>query len=195
MARVVVGRQPPLLVAPAARRGWRIRARDCLSAAGASSSETPPAPSTAGCGLLGSEPQFTEPSARPEGAVLRTAVKWVSDPNNPQPGVLVRGVRRGTHCAPAALRSNNHGESVDEAGMSCGTPATPRPARPRRIQKGWGANSHSGRRCARPGGRGAQRLRVGGRAQRRPEWMSDSPGSLHDAPRSAAASGSGLAIV
>ncbi|HAU56650.1 MAG TPA: hypothetical protein DCW87_03240 [Comamonadaceae bacterium] len=31
------------------RRGWRIRARDCLSAAGASSSETPPAPSTAGC--------------------------------------------------------------------------------------------------------------------------------------------------
>ena len=112
-----------------------------------------------------------------------------------QPGVLVRGVRRGTHCAPAALRSNNHGESVDEAGVSCGTPATPRPARPRRIQKGWGANSHSGRRCARPGGRGAQRLRVGGRAQRRPEWMSDSPGSLHDAPRSAAASGSGLAIV
>ena len=39
----------PLLVAPAARRGWRIRARDCLSAAGASLSETPPAPSTAGC--------------------------------------------------------------------------------------------------------------------------------------------------
>ena len=112
-----------------------------------------------------------------------------------QPGVLGCGVRRGTHCAPAALRSNNHGESVDEAGVSCGTPATPRPARPRRIQKGWGANSHSGRRCARPGGRGAQRLRVGGRAQRRPEWMSDSPGSLHDAPRSAAASGSGLAIV
>ena len=58
-----------------------------------------------------------------------------------QPGVLVRGVRRGTHCAPAALRSNNHGESVDEAGVSCGTPATPRPARLRRIQKGWGANN------------------------------------------------------
>ena len=53
-----------------------------------------------------------------------------------QPGVLVRGVRRGTHCAPAALRSNNHGESVDEAGVSCGTPATPRPARLRRIQRG-----------------------------------------------------------
>ena len=39
----------PLLYAPAAHWGWRIRARDCLSAAGASSSETPPAPSTAGC--------------------------------------------------------------------------------------------------------------------------------------------------
>ena len=94
-------------------------------------------------GLLGSEPQFTEPSARPEGAVLRTAVKWVSDPNNPQPGVLGCGVRRGTHCAPAALRSNNHGESVDEAGVSCGTPATPRPARPRRIQKGLSTKTAS----------------------------------------------------
>ena len=31
------------------RRGWRTRARDCLSAAGASLSETPPSPSTAGC--------------------------------------------------------------------------------------------------------------------------------------------------
>ena len=48
MARGDFGSQP-LLYAPAARRGWRIRARDCLSAAGASSSETPPAPSTAGC--------------------------------------------------------------------------------------------------------------------------------------------------
>ena len=104
--------------------------------------------------------------------MLRTAVKWVSDPNNPQPGVLGCGVRRGTHCAPAALRSNNHGESVDEAGMSCGTPATPRPARPRRIQKGWGANSPSGRRCARPGVLGAQGARVGGRAQRWPVWLS-----------------------
>jgi hypothetical protein len=48
MARRDVG-LPALLYAPAARRGWRIRARDCLSAAGASSSETPPASSTAGC--------------------------------------------------------------------------------------------------------------------------------------------------
>ena len=42
------GLQPPSGCAEE-RRGWRIRARDCLSAAGASSSETPPAPSTAGC--------------------------------------------------------------------------------------------------------------------------------------------------
>ena len=73
----------PLLVAPAARRGWRIRARDCLSAAGASSSETPPAPSTAGCGLLGSDTHFTAvrstaPSGRAEGSV-----NWGSDPKNP----------------------------------------------------------------------------------------------------------------
>ena len=32
--------------------------------------------------FLGSEPKFTEPSARPPGAVPRTAVKLVSDPNN-----------------------------------------------------------------------------------------------------------------
>ncbi|HCE27946.1 MAG TPA: hypothetical protein DET46_03465 [Comamonadaceae bacterium] len=48
MARVDVGLPPPSVCAEE-RRGWRIRARDCLSAAGASSSETPPAPSTAGC--------------------------------------------------------------------------------------------------------------------------------------------------
>ena len=109
--------------------------------------------------------------------MLRTAVKWVSDPNNPQPGVLVRGVRRGTHCAPAALRSNNHGESVDEAGVSCGTPATPRPARPRRIQKGTRASDiHTGHcfaalRSAPSRGRKRHALRKLGRAQRWPGWM------------------------
>ena len=60
-----------------------------------------------------------------------------------QPGVLVRGVRRGTHFAALQLRSDNHGESVDEAGVSCGTPATPRPARPRRIQKGLSTKTSS----------------------------------------------------
>ena len=33
--------------------------------------------------LLGSEPKFTEPTARPEGAARCTAVKLVSDPKNP----------------------------------------------------------------------------------------------------------------
>ncbi len=34
-------------------------------------------------GFLGSESKFAEPSARPPGAVLRTAAKLASDPNNP----------------------------------------------------------------------------------------------------------------
>jgi hypothetical protein len=50
--------------------------------------------------------------------------------------VLGHGVHRRTRCAPAALRSDNCGESVHEACVSFGTHATPRPARPRRIQKG-----------------------------------------------------------
>jgi hypothetical protein len=44
-----------------------------------------------------------------------------------QPAMLVRGVRRVTHCAAAQLRSDKRGESVHAAGVSCGTPATPRP--------------------------------------------------------------------
>ena len=83
-----------------------------------------------------------------------------------QPGVLGCGVRRGTHCAPNALRSNNHGESVDEAGVSCGTPATPHPARPRRSQKGWGANTPSGHRVARPHFAGGSASRCAGAAER-----------------------------
>ena len=38
--------------------------------------------------------------------------------------------------ARVALRSDNPGESVHEAGVSCGTPARPAPCAPRRIQKG-----------------------------------------------------------
>ena len=45
-------------------------------------------------------------------------------------------MRRGTHCAPAALRSDNHGESVHAAGVSCGTPATPQAPRRRRSHRG-----------------------------------------------------------
>jgi len=65
-----------------------------------------------------------------------------------------------------ALRSDNHGESDDEAGVSCGTPATPRPARPRRIQKGLGANSRTGRRVARPHFAGISASRWAGAAER-----------------------------
>ena len=95
-----------------------------------------------------------------------------------QPGVLVHGVHRRTRCAPAALRSNNCGESVHEARVSFGTRATPRPARPRRIQKGTrGADSHAGHcfaalRSAPSRGRKRHALRRRGRAQRWPEWMS-----------------------
>ena len=65
-----------------------------------------------------------------------------------------------------ALRSDNHGESDDEAGVSCGTPATPRPARPRRIQKGLGANSRTGHRVARPYFAGISASRWAGAAER-----------------------------
>ena len=64
------------------RSGRRIRASDCLSEVQRSEFELDPA-----CreqGFLGSESKFAEPSARPEGAVLRTAAKLASDPNNPR---------------------------------------------------------------------------------------------------------------
>ena len=48
------------------------------------------------------------------------------------------GVRRRTHCAPLALRSNNCGELDHEAGVSFGTHATPQPPRRRRSQQGVG---------------------------------------------------------
>ena len=101
------------------------------------------------------------------------------------------GVRRRTHCAPSALRSNNCGESVNEAW------ALRRPCSPRNrpdagaASRGWTAeqpHSHTGLCFARPRGRGAQRLRVRGRAQRS-EAMArmdvGSPAPLY-APRSAA---------
>ena len=46
------------------------------------------------------------------------------------------GVRRITHYAAAQLRSDKCGESDHEAGVSCGTPATPQAPRHRRSQKG-----------------------------------------------------------
>ena len=56
-----------------------------------------------------------------------------------QPGVLGCGVRRVTHCAPAALRSDRRGESVDEARVSCGTPTPPRILRAQAHTEGGGS--------------------------------------------------------
>ena len=52
------------------------------------------------------------------------------------------GVRRGTRYAPLALRSDNHGESVDDAGVSCGTRPHPLPCASRHAQKGVGKPGH-----------------------------------------------------
>ena len=116
------------------------------------------------------------------------------------------GVRRGTRFAAAQRRSDSHGESDHEAW------ALRRPCSPRNrpdagaASRGWTAehpNSHTGRRCARPSQRCAQREALAparwGRAKQWPGWMLAvrlfcAPSPLY-APRSAAASGSGLAIV
>ena len=76
--------------------------------------------------------------------------------------MLGHEVHRRTRCAPAALRSNSCGESVHEARVSFGTRATPRPARPRRIQKGTRGTSTraiASLRCARPPHAGASATR------------------------------------
>jgi len=83
------------------------------------------------------------------------------------------GVRGGTRCAPAALRSNIPRESDHEASASFGAAATPPARRRRRSHRG---ESETGHRCARPltllplplgegWGEG-----IWGRAQRWPEW-------------------------
>ena len=66
--------------------------------------------------------------------------------------------------ARCALRSDNHGESVHEAGVSFGTPATPQAPRRRRSQKGWGRVGFHGapRKCSAAGCPCAPR---GGRSQ------------------------------
>ena len=50
--------------------------------------------------------------------------------------------------ALCALRSDNHGESDHEAGVSCGTPARPAPCAPRRSHEG--GVQHTGHCFARP---------------------------------------------
>ncbi len=80
------------------------------------------------------------------------------------------GVRRRTHCAPAALRSDNCGESVHEA---C---ALRRACSPRNrpaagaASRGWTAehpNSPTGHRVARPHLAGASATRCAGGAEQR----------------------------
>ena len=68
--------------------------------------------------------------------MLCTAVKWVSDPNNPQTcvGALAGcAVELALRCA---RRSDNHGESDNEACVSCGTHAHPATAPPQAQPEG-----------------------------------------------------------
>ena len=53
-----------------------------------------------------------------------------------QPAMLPHGVCRGTHCAPTALRSDNHGKLDHEACVSFGTHAHPLRCASRHGQKG-----------------------------------------------------------
>ena len=75
--------------------------------------------------------------------------------------LATRYALRATRCA---LHSDNHGESVHEACVSCGTHATPQTPRHRRIQMGWF------RAVAALGTQGRARSASSGvgRAQRRP---------------------------
>ncbi|AVS66502.1 hypothetical protein C8245_13185 [Paracidovorax avenae] len=69
-------------------------------------------------------------------AALLHATPFARRANGATWGARGWGVPWNSLRALRALRSDNHGKSVHEAGVSCGTPATPPPARPRRIQKG-----------------------------------------------------------
>ena len=111
------------------------------------------------------------------------------------------GVRRGTRFAAAQRRSDSHGESDHEARAlrrACHPATAPPQAQP---AGGEHPNSHSGRRCARPQKGCALRKALApttkGRAKQWPEGRFGclAPPSPLYAPRSTAASGSGLAIV
>ena len=108
------------------------------------------------------------------------------------------GVRRRTHFAlarsvqtTAASQFTKHGR-FDAHAHPATAPPQAQPA------GGEHPNSHSGLRCARPSMRCALRKALApttqGRAKQWPEWLFGCPSPLY-APRSAAASGSGLAIV
>jgi len=86
-----------------------------------------------------------------------------------QPAVLAHGVRRGTHCAPLALRSNNHGESVHDA-WALRRPCTPHALRSSARPEGHPRHGPSLRSAWRCAARSACAHR--GRAQR---WPVSSP--------------------
>ena len=119
----------------------------------------------------------------------------------------VCGVRRITHFAAAQLRSDKRGESDDEA---CARRRACHPANAPPQAQPEGSGQPKSRAAKQPNSQTATRAiaslgahRAGASATRCANWAerSDGPkgcpasGSLQDAPRSAAASGSGLAIV
>jgi len=79
--------------------------------------------------------------------------------------VLGHGVHRRTRCAPAALRSDNCGESVHEA-CALRRACHPAPCAPQAHTEGNPMDIHSGLRCARPRLRSAWRLRPRDGAER-----------------------------
>ena len=129
----------------------------------------------------------------------------VCDPFAVRRGNLRRGgcgVRRRTHCAPAALRSDNCGESDHEA-SALRRPCSP-PNRPAAgaASRGLGTRTSNSRTATRAfaslgltSRAQAPRAAQTGPSEAMARMDVCSPGSLQDAPRSAAASGSGLAIV
>jgi hypothetical protein len=64
--------------------------------------------------FLGSEPKFTKTSACPAGAVLCTAVKLVSDPNNqlPPKGAAAPAVWQSQSRGPCWLEEGVRGEFI-----------------------------------------------------------------------------------
>ncbi len=84
-----------------------------------------------------------------EKATLVSASPFAPMGRRGQPAVLGGGAPPWNSLrALRALRSNSHGESEHEAGVSCGTPARTAPCAPRRRHKGWG--QQTGHCFARP---------------------------------------------
>ncbi len=80
-------------------------------------------------------------------------------------------MRRGTRCAPAALRSNSHGEPVNEARMRAPAPMPPRKCSPPGASRRGGAaqqpeHPHGPSLRSAPHVRGASALRCACRAER-----------------------------